>query len=346
MTTSPGDTVDVAIVGAGVAGLACARVLIDAGLRVVVLEKSRGVGGRCATRRMMGQPVDFGLAYYHADDDDLLAALAAVPAAALPGWPHRVVGGGPPCHPASFRAGQRRLAFEAGVNVFPKHLAQGLPVRLATRVTRLRPLPTHVALDLEDSPPQHARDVVLTLPAPQARALLPDEDRRLRAVQTVLDAVQTDPAITLVLGYDPARVAAPAFDVLYPEPGDPVRMVAHDSAKRADPAYHVLVVQAEPGWSRARLEDPPDGWRAALLAWIVARLGPWAADPAWSEVHRWRYAKVELSTEMVAPATFGLPGGGRLGLASEAFTHEAGVQGAFQAGRRLARRLLAERGAA
>ncbi|WP_230945853.1 FAD-dependent oxidoreductase [Burkholderia vietnamiensis] len=41
----------VAIVGAGIAGLACARVLADAGHRVTVYEKSRGVGGRMSTRR-------------------------------------------------------------------------------------------------------------------------------------------------------------------------------------------------------------------------------------------------------------------------------------------------------
>lgn len=41
----------IAIVGAGIAGLACARVLADAGHRVTVYEKSRGVGGRMSTRR-------------------------------------------------------------------------------------------------------------------------------------------------------------------------------------------------------------------------------------------------------------------------------------------------------
>ena len=51
---------DVVVVGAGVAGLQCARRLRDAGLQVVVLDKARGVGGRVATRRVDGQPVDHG----------------------------------------------------------------------------------------------------------------------------------------------------------------------------------------------------------------------------------------------------------------------------------------------
>ena len=43
---------DVAVIGAGLSGLSAARHLAQSGLDVVVLEKSRGVGGRAATRRM------------------------------------------------------------------------------------------------------------------------------------------------------------------------------------------------------------------------------------------------------------------------------------------------------
>ena len=46
----------VGIVGAGVAGAACARALADAGCAVQVFDKSRGVGGRMATRRASWVP--------------------------------------------------------------------------------------------------------------------------------------------------------------------------------------------------------------------------------------------------------------------------------------------------
>ena len=54
---------DVAVVGAGLAGLVCARRLQQAGLAVTVLEKSRGLGGRMATRRIDGSPLDHGARY-------------------------------------------------------------------------------------------------------------------------------------------------------------------------------------------------------------------------------------------------------------------------------------------
>ena len=51
---------DVIVIGAGMAGLICAQQLKQAGLDVTVVEKSAGVGGRMATRRLQGTWVDHG----------------------------------------------------------------------------------------------------------------------------------------------------------------------------------------------------------------------------------------------------------------------------------------------
>ena len=56
----PPDRAEVVIVGAGLAGLACARVLSDAGVEVVVLEASDGVGGRVRTDVVDGFQLDRG----------------------------------------------------------------------------------------------------------------------------------------------------------------------------------------------------------------------------------------------------------------------------------------------
>ena len=48
----------VAVVGAGIAGATVARLLADAGVDVTVFDKSRGVGGRLATRRAVWRQAD------------------------------------------------------------------------------------------------------------------------------------------------------------------------------------------------------------------------------------------------------------------------------------------------
>ncbi|MEH2425805.1 MAG: FAD-dependent oxidoreductase [Nostoc sp.] len=45
---------DIAVIGAGIAGLVCAQQLSLAGYSVLVVEKSRSLGGRLATRRLHG----------------------------------------------------------------------------------------------------------------------------------------------------------------------------------------------------------------------------------------------------------------------------------------------------
>lgn len=57
----------VIVVGAGIAGLACAAELVSAGLPVRLRERSRVPGGRLSTRRFDGRPADLGAAYFTVD---------------------------------------------------------------------------------------------------------------------------------------------------------------------------------------------------------------------------------------------------------------------------------------
>ena len=59
------DQVDVAVVGAGLAGLSAARHLSAAGLHTVVLEAGDRIGGRVRTERMDGFTLDHGFQRLH-----------------------------------------------------------------------------------------------------------------------------------------------------------------------------------------------------------------------------------------------------------------------------------------
>lgn len=68
--------IEVIVIGAGVAGLAAARALHEAGTQVVVLEGSERAGGRILTDRSLGTPVDLGAAWIHGIRGNPITALA------------------------------------------------------------------------------------------------------------------------------------------------------------------------------------------------------------------------------------------------------------------------------
>ena len=334
------------VVGAGIAGLACAGRAAELGLGPRVLDQGRGVGGRCATRRVEEQPVDHGLPYLHGADADFLAALQEVDATPLPGWPERVRGRGTPCHPASLAPRDRKLAFAEGVSAFPKHLARGLEVRLNTRVEALEVVDGRPRLRLSIGERLCAARVALALPCEQAAALLQGAGSgpEVAAVTRLLTMIGTHPCCTVLAGY-PLDTPEPPFDILYPEDSTTIQVLSHDSSKRRAPRYRVLVIQAHARWSRARLETAPATWAAELLAETGRLLGDWARRPLWNQAHLWRYARVERDGELAAPVALPVGRGACIAVAGEIFHPGGGVQAAYLSGRALAERLAALGGA-
>lgn len=331
--------VDTIVVGAGVAGLRCAGGLRGDGRNLVVLDRARSVGGRCATRRIGGQPVDFGPMFLHGRIPGYLEALGEVPGPLA--WPRRVEGGGPPCQPGALDPAVRRLAFAEGLKAFPRRLAEGLDIRLETEVTGIRVREGGFTLLTGDGSQLACRDLVLALALEETRSLLRGlpETPEVAAIQGLLQLFSSSPCLTLIAGY-PLEAPAPPWDILYPGDSDTLQLLAHDSGKRGDPGSRVFVVQARPRWSRERQETPEAAWTRELLQAAAERLGAWALAPAWTHAHVWRHARLDSTTELAQPVQITFAHGQRLGLAGDVFSPGGGVQAAWVSGGKLAERML------
>ncbi len=338
---------DIVVVGAGIAGLACAQRPREAlpSRRVVVVDKARGVGGRCATRRFDGQPVDHALAFAHGSDPRFLRALEGTPGRVE--WPQRVVGDGAPCFPRAFEPGERRYGFEAGLTSFAKSLARGIEVVKAARIVGLEPGRARA----EGGRSFAAPTIILTAPLAQSAALLDTLSRggaplsdegagAVRRLGEVLGRVSADPCLTAVAGF-PRDRPAPPWEMCFPRDGVIAR-ISHDSSKRQDPAAHAFVVQATPGWSTSHLEEPPAEWGAKLLQAAAAHLPGGLGEPLWTYFQRWRYANLRGGDRVGSPRLVELGSGCRLGVTGEAFSAKGGVEGAFLAGEELGARVVEE----
>jgi len=261
----------VIIIGAGMAGLACARRLADAGMTPVVLDKGRGIGGRVATRRAGYLQFDHGAQYVNAHGAGFASVLDGLENAdALAGW--------------ADGTDRTHTVGVSGMSALPKALGAGLDIRLNTQVLRLTPDAGGWLLHLADGTLPAAK-VVITVPAPQVASLL-GVDHLLVAS---LGAVQMAPCLTLM-----AAVAGPAPFLTSKDPDDPLSWIAQDSAKPGRPQGHgaLWVAQAGLAFSAAHLEDDPATLTARMLPLLCDRLGAPLATVTHASTHRWRYARV------------------------------------------------------
>lgn len=337
--TLPNDAV---VVGAGVAGLAAARELERRGARVVVLDKARGVGGRCATWRGPADlPFDYGVTFLHGDDEAFLQAVGEVEGTLVPGWPVRIEGSGDPCQTTAFAPRERRFGVAEGISAFPKTLAHGLAVELQSRVDRLELKDGAVRVHTDGGSCFAAPTVIVALPCEQARDLLEgwtEAAERLAGLRSLLGLLGTLPCLTVMASY-PEKIEPPSWDMLYPRESRVLQLCSHESSKRAGASAPGLVLQARASWSGAHLEDDPAAWTQELLVEAGRLIGAWAVHPAWVRSHRWRHGRTDLSSELAEAPLVELAPGVRLGLAGELFARGAGVEAAWASGVALARRI-------
>ena len=333
---------DVIVLGAGVAGLQCARRISAAGRDVLVVDRADKPGGRCATRTFSGQPADYGPPFVHGDNPGFLAAVDAVPGERIPGWPFRVNGRGTPCQPDAFAPFQTRLAFAEGVNAFPRALAEGLSIRLRARALSVGVETDGIVVTLEGGEQLRSRDLVLAMALEQTGPFV----RQLGQVQDggnaagalgMLEMFASIPCLAVVAGYEHSA-PMPDWDICYPEDERALLLLSNESSKRPGKGAPVLVIQASASWSVKRLERPKDEWARELIDIAAHRLGAWAASPAWTHPHRWRYSRLDRANELTGPLELRI-GVSRIGMAGDLFSPGGGLQAAWSSGDRLGSKL-------
>jgi len=330
---------DVIVLGAGVAGLQCARRLAASGADVLVVDRADKPGGRCATRQFEGQPADYGPLFIHGSNPEFLDAVAAADGARREGWPSRVFGRGTPCQPDAFAVYQTRVAFAEGVNAFPRALAAGLRIRLRSLATAVGAVDGAVAVTLADGERLLARDLVLALALEQAAPfvrMLGDAEGA-RGALGLMEMFASIPSLTLIAGYEPAA-PAPDWEVWYPEDEPALLLVSNESSKRPGAAARIFVFQTSGRWSVERMDRPREEWGAELLGIASRRLGQWAGSPRWTHPHRWRYGRLDRANELAGPLEVRV-GGSRIGIAGDLFSPGGGIQAAWLSGDRLGARM-------
>lgn len=267
----------IAIIGAGISGLTAARRLHDAGHDCLVLEKSRGLGGRMATRRANHLTFDHGAQFF--------TARGARFARQVQAWQQQGV-------VATW--GDGRLVGCPGMTAPADALATPLNVRLNSRVETL--LRSVDGWHLRVERPSENADldgpfdaVLLALPAPQAAELAVTAGMGFPE----LDGVRYAPCIALLAAFEgQITMDRPSLELS----GQPLAWVARNNTKPGRNAKpETLVAHAGPDWSREHIQKDPDQLAQPLLTALRPLLG--SARLLQHQVHRWLYARVEQAAD-------------------------------------------------
>lgn len=262
---------DIIIIGAGIAGLVCARHLHDAGRDVIVIDKGRGIGGRVATRRADDMRFDHGAPYVRATGREFAKVLGDL------------------CdnnHAAQWSdtAGDVWTVGTPGMSAIPKGMAAGLDVRLGTSVHAV--VQNGSGWDVQCNEQNFAADrVVITVPAPQVAGLLGPK----HPLMVEIAGVEMSPGLTLM-----AAISGSVPTVRPGKAHDPLSSINQDSSKPGRPGIDgsAWVAQAGLAFSYAHLEEDRPDVAARMVPFLCDRLGVTPDRVTHAVAHRWRYSRV------------------------------------------------------
>lgn len=303
----------VAVIGAGISGISCALQLAQAGWRVTLLDKSRGWGGRMATRKTEFGGFDHGAQYFTVRDARFERALAAQPLLIQPWTPEtmRVLDQEGLALTPSPAPLETHWVATPGMSALARGLGKpladgslGAEVRLGTRVTRIERDAIHPEqwqLRCETGAGAEGaqqvlggfEQVVLAVPHPQALDLL-QTSQLAPAFQQAIADVEVAPCWTLMLAFPQAM--QPGLDQFGPKwnaarsQHHRVRWLARESSKPGRDPIERWTVQASPEWSAEHVNDDAERVSAKLLKGFAEITGI-HAEPSHAAAHRWLYAQ-------------------------------------------------------
>jgi renalase len=319
----------VAIIGAGLAGLSCASALIKAGIQVTVFEKSRSVAGRMSTRKGDGWQCDHGARYFTARDPAFQEQLAVWLEQGVAAQWHTPIGVYENQAWHGSKPSVTRYVGTPWMTSPAHHLAQSLKIQSSHTITSINRAQEQWELHtaehgLLDYQPNW---LVLAIPAPQALTLTQSIDP---AIVELHQQAKTEGCWTIMLRFNQA-ITMP-FEAAFINDGI-LSWVARNNAKPQRAGEEVWVIHAQSQWSQNHIDADPNTIAPQMIAAFIAIGGK---APTEYVIHRWRYASSDTSYQECFHCDFERG----IGYCGD-WLHGGRVEGAWLSGQALANTIIA-----
>ncbi|MCP5026045.1 MAG: NAD(P)-binding protein [Actinomycetia bacterium] len=317
----------VAIVGAGLAGLTAARLLGMAGASVTVVDRDDTVGGRLATRRIGDAVFDHGAQFFTVRSNEFRDFVSELIAAdVVTEW----------CRGFEVLDGHPRYVCRQGMHTMADWLAAAADceVLTTTTVTAVRPGPDHWRVE-HDRGVLEVDSVIMTAPVPQTTALLDAGGLSIPArAAALLTNTRYHSAMALMTVLDrPSSVPDPGG---VQQPDHPHFSFIGDNQAKGISPVPAVTFHTTHGLTRELWNQPTE----SIIATLVDRARPWLGDARIEavELERWRYTGPVSAWPDRTVTLLDRPG--LLAIAGDAFGGPK-VEGAFLSGLAAGNALLA-----
>ena len=318
----------IAIIGAGMSGLAAAHTLQDMGQTVTLFEQTGEVGGRATTQRREGYIYDSGAQYIKPGpvSTPLVTERFALPDLidiVKPVWifdQRGTIQEGDPLQNA-----EAKWSYRSGLIALARRMTQGLDTRLHTPIARVQHTTQGWQLFSQANQPSGPFDrLLITMPAPQAADLitastLPD-DLQERIVD-LLRVVRYNPIISVMLGYTPAPRERPYYALVNTDKAHPISWLAWEhekSSNRAPEGSGLLIAQMAPAYSRQHHNTADEEVIHDTISHVFDLLQEPLHMPVFTAIRRWPLALPAQTADADALNALTLPFG--LAFCGDSFT--------------------------
>lgn len=317
----------IAVIGAGLAGLTFASNL-KAQADITIFEKSRGIGGRMATRYAEHYEFDHGAQYFTAKGEAFQNFLQPfIEKGTVYNWQPNLVTLSkegmqerPSNHP-SYVASPR-------MNALAKELATDLKLVGNTHIDKVSGSAAAWELMNKEGVSQGVFDeVVFAIPSHQAGVLMPSKFKYLEAIKQV----KMDACFSLMLGFENALDLE--FDGAFVE-GSSIGWISVNSSKPERPNGYSMMVQSQNEWAEANVDMDKDKVLSILLEEASNLLGQDLSNAEHQVLHRWLYA----STSAPAGEKFFYDESNQLACIGD-WCIKGRVEAAFESGHSLAQKM-------
>lgn len=267
----------VVVVGAGISGLLAAGELHRQGVKVTVLDKGRGVGGRMATRRSGNLVFDHGCQFFTARTPEFQRLCRQwVQEGVARQWFDSDRDGG---HP--------RYRGVPSMTAVAKCLARDQAVCRGEKVIWMNYQRGTWILRTEAGQEYDAHYVILAMPVPQALELLENSGIVLpERARASLARIKYDKTITVLAELDGPSGLGAAGILELDEP-EPLRLIVDNHLKGVSPDGVAVTLHSGPAYAERRFDDSKNVWIDRLTRTAEPHLKSRIKS---ATAHRWRFA--------------------------------------------------------